>query len=214
MFNVCGVIITTNYKTNGIYLPAEDRRHYVAWSNLNERRFSPTPIGTKSVEMVRGRRLWSCRRLSRHASISPTSIRRQRHPRRKPSGPLSMPTGRPRIASLPTPSTGWGGDNRTDGEPEIVRPKVDHHRQDRARRERRLCRLDQRPKEPPRHSTPAGGMRIHARAQSERQGWPLEDQWPSASRLCTKRPDAQETSSIEASALAGTGIARPANRRQ
>jgi hypothetical protein len=26
------MIITTNHKTDGIYLPAEDRRHYVAWS--------------------------------------------------------------------------------------------------------------------------------------------------------------------------------------
>ena len=32
VFNVCGVIITTNYKTNGIYLPGDDRRHFVAWS--------------------------------------------------------------------------------------------------------------------------------------------------------------------------------------
>lgn len=32
--NVCGVIITSNYKTDGCYLPAEDRRHYVAWSDL------------------------------------------------------------------------------------------------------------------------------------------------------------------------------------
>lgn len=32
VFNVCGVIITTNHKTDGIYLPADDRRHYVAWS--------------------------------------------------------------------------------------------------------------------------------------------------------------------------------------
>lgn len=31
-FNVCGVIITTNYKTDGIYLPEDDRRHFVAWS--------------------------------------------------------------------------------------------------------------------------------------------------------------------------------------
>ena len=31
--NVCGVIITTNHKTDGIYLPTEDRRHYVAWSD-------------------------------------------------------------------------------------------------------------------------------------------------------------------------------------
>jgi hypothetical protein len=32
--NVCGVVITTNHKTTGIYLPADDRRHYVAWSDL------------------------------------------------------------------------------------------------------------------------------------------------------------------------------------
>lgn len=31
-FNVCGVIITTNYKTDGIHLPEDDRRHFVAWS--------------------------------------------------------------------------------------------------------------------------------------------------------------------------------------
>jgi hypothetical protein len=31
--NVNGVIITSNYLTNGIYLPPDDRRHYVAWSD-------------------------------------------------------------------------------------------------------------------------------------------------------------------------------------
>ena len=31
--NVTGIIITTNHKTDGIYLPPDDRRHYVAWSN-------------------------------------------------------------------------------------------------------------------------------------------------------------------------------------
>src|SRR5262249_58626511 len=40
VFNVCGVIITTNYKTNGIYLPADDRRHFVAWSTANKEDFS------------------------------------------------------------------------------------------------------------------------------------------------------------------------------
>jgi hypothetical protein len=39
VFNRCGVIITTNHKTNGIYLPADDRRHYVAWSDLPENPF-------------------------------------------------------------------------------------------------------------------------------------------------------------------------------
>jgi Family of unknown function (DUF5906) len=33
VFNCLGFIITTNHKTDGIYLPADDRRHYVAWSN-------------------------------------------------------------------------------------------------------------------------------------------------------------------------------------
>jgi hypothetical protein len=32
--NLCGLIITTNYLSGGIYLPAEDRRHYVAWSEV------------------------------------------------------------------------------------------------------------------------------------------------------------------------------------
>jgi hypothetical protein len=38
--NCCGVIITTNYKADGIYLPADDRRHYVAWSDLTKKDFT------------------------------------------------------------------------------------------------------------------------------------------------------------------------------
>ncbi len=30
--NVMGLIITTNHSSDGLYLPADDRRHYVAWS--------------------------------------------------------------------------------------------------------------------------------------------------------------------------------------
>ena len=37
VFNVCGVVMTTNHKTDGIYLPADDRRHYVAWSEATKR---------------------------------------------------------------------------------------------------------------------------------------------------------------------------------
>jgi hypothetical protein len=33
ILNCCGVIITTNHKTDGIFLLADDRRHYVAWSD-------------------------------------------------------------------------------------------------------------------------------------------------------------------------------------
>ena len=36
VFNLTGVVITSNYKTDGIYLPADDRRHFVAWSTLTQ----------------------------------------------------------------------------------------------------------------------------------------------------------------------------------
>jgi hypothetical protein len=40
VFNVCGVIVTTNHKADGIYLPADDRRHFVAWSPLVKEDFT------------------------------------------------------------------------------------------------------------------------------------------------------------------------------
>jgi hypothetical protein len=40
ILNCCGVIITTNHKADGIYLPADDRRHYVAWSDLTKGDFT------------------------------------------------------------------------------------------------------------------------------------------------------------------------------
>jgi hypothetical protein len=40
VFNLCGVIITSNHKTDGIFLPADDRRHLVAWSTLEQDDFA------------------------------------------------------------------------------------------------------------------------------------------------------------------------------
>jgi hypothetical protein len=39
VLNLVGVLITTNNKTTGIYLPEDDRRHFVAWSDLEKRDF-------------------------------------------------------------------------------------------------------------------------------------------------------------------------------
>jgi Family of unknown function (DUF5906) len=39
VLNRCGVVITTNHKTDGIYLPPDDRRHYVAWSESTKDEF-------------------------------------------------------------------------------------------------------------------------------------------------------------------------------
>jgi hypothetical protein len=41
VFNCCGVIITSNHKADGIYLPPDDRRHFVAWSDLAKEEFAP-----------------------------------------------------------------------------------------------------------------------------------------------------------------------------
>ena len=37
--NVLGLIITTNHKTDGVYLPSDDRRHLVAWSARTKEEF-------------------------------------------------------------------------------------------------------------------------------------------------------------------------------
>ena len=40
IFNCCGVVETTNHKLDGIYLPPDDRRTYVAWSNAIKEEFT------------------------------------------------------------------------------------------------------------------------------------------------------------------------------
>jgi Family of unknown function (DUF5906) len=40
VLNCTGVIITTNHKADGIHLPHDDRRHYVAWSDAKREDFS------------------------------------------------------------------------------------------------------------------------------------------------------------------------------
>jgi hypothetical protein len=38
--NVLGLIVTTNHKTDGVYLPSDDRRHLVCWSNCVKEEFN------------------------------------------------------------------------------------------------------------------------------------------------------------------------------
>jgi hypothetical protein len=40
VFNCTGIVITTNHKTDGLYLPPEDRRHYVAWTDIEPQAFN------------------------------------------------------------------------------------------------------------------------------------------------------------------------------
>jgi len=41
VFNCLGLIHTTNHKTDGLYLPADDRRHHVSWSARTKEEFTP-----------------------------------------------------------------------------------------------------------------------------------------------------------------------------
>jgi hypothetical protein len=38
--NCVGVVLTSNHKTDGVFLPPEDRRHYVAWSDITQEDFA------------------------------------------------------------------------------------------------------------------------------------------------------------------------------
>jgi hypothetical protein len=55
IMNVCGVVLTTNHKASGIYLPPDDRRHYVAWSERTREEFDAA-YWEQDVVVVRARR--------------------------------------------------------------------------------------------------------------------------------------------------------------
>jgi Family of unknown function (DUF5906) len=100
VLNCCGVIITTNYKADGIYLPADDRRHFVAWSDQTKKTF-PKIIG---MSFGAGTRRAA---LAMSPLTSPRSTYRiliRKHRRRRPphSGTLSMPAAPQRTPSLRT----------------------------------------------------------------------------------------------------------------
>jgi hypothetical protein len=40
VLNVVGVVLTTNHRTGGIFLPPDDRRHFVAWTELTKDDFT------------------------------------------------------------------------------------------------------------------------------------------------------------------------------
>jgi hypothetical protein len=46
VFNCVGVVILTNYRTDGIYLSEQDRRHFVAWSEVRRSDFASDYFST------------------------------------------------------------------------------------------------------------------------------------------------------------------------
>ena len=104
ILNCCSVIITTNHRTDGIYLPADDRRHYVAWSSLKKTNFDESYWD----------RLWRwyLRQGLRHVAayllefdISAFNPK-HRHRRHRHFGISSPPAAHRRMPSSPTYSIG------------------------------------------------------------------------------------------------------------
>jgi hypothetical protein len=99
VLNCCGVVITTNYKANGLYLPADDRRHYVAWSRLVKENFEQgywdeLCAGTTRVVPATSPRIY-------RNSASPPSTQKPRRRRRPPFGTSSAPAAPPRTPRWP-----------------------------------------------------------------------------------------------------------------
>ena len=101
--NVMAVVITSNY-IDAIYLPPDDRRHYVAHTELTKEDFAPDyfttcTAGTSRTDTATSPRTWP-------GSTCPGSIPRHRHRKRTRSGGSWMLAGHRRTRSLPMRSTG------------------------------------------------------------------------------------------------------------
>ena len=65
VFNACGIVMTTNHRAHGLYLPPDDRRHFVAWSETEVRRIFAHGLLAADLRLVRQGGMRQRRRLSR-----------------------------------------------------------------------------------------------------------------------------------------------------
>ena len=88
------------------YLPAEDRRHYVAWSELKKADFADDYWSKLWDWYNSGGDQHVAPRIWLNLILHPLTLKRRR-PRPKPSGTSLMPTGLLKILSLLTCSIRW-----------------------------------------------------------------------------------------------------------
>lgn len=150
VFNLCGVVITSNHKADGIYLPADDRRHMVAWSNLTKDDFADNYWRDLYGWYINGGNEQSPP--ISPALTYPASIRRRRHRRHRPFGRSPMPTARPKTLSSLTSSTTGRHHARPSGESSD-------------RTAAGLRRMAAGSQEPTQHSASFRGLRIRRRLQ-------------------------------------------------
>ena len=170
ILNVCGVIITTNHKTDGIYLPADDRRHYVAWSDLTkeDERFAGRLLAA-DLWLLRGRRDGSRRRLPAQLDIS--ALRSEGaaaedrgllgNRRRQPRARGGRARRRARPDRQPRGRHARDADHQAETQHAATASFADWLKDRKNRRD---------------HPAPVGRVRLRAGAQPRRRGRPVEDQ--------------------------------------
>ena len=105
--NVAGVIYTTNHRFDGVYLPADDRRTYVAWSET-------AVVGLRQGLLDRASRLgtgpegWRTWSRTCRSTTSQSSTRKRHQGRPRHSGRSWVSGLLQRRQNLPTSSTRWG----------------------------------------------------------------------------------------------------------
>ena len=202
VFNVCGVIITTNHKTDGIYLPADDRRHFVAWSTLSKDDFRRRLLA-RALWLVRQRRQRGRRRLSRQ----PRSVRlRSQGTAAEDRSLLGDRQRQPRAGGRRTrrrarrPRAAGCRDARSGGKPSVAAA---------ADLRRMAARQGQRPP----HPAPLRGLRLRRRAQPQRHRGTLEDQRPSPHDLRQGRLTGAQSRRRRLQARRGTARTRTTQTR-
>ena len=106
MFNLVGPIVTTNHLTDGLYLPPEDRRCYVAWSECRPEEFTGQ-YWNELWNWYRERRTRTRRTIFGDIGRRATSTPRLRRPGLQRGKPSSTPIWLPRAANWPISLTPW-----------------------------------------------------------------------------------------------------------
>ena len=167
--NVAGVILTTNHRFDGIYLPPDDRRHYVAGTDI------------KSTDFVNGfwPSFWGWYKAGGLADVvaylSEYDLSKfdPKAPPKKDRCVLAdcryrCRAGGGRAGRRPRRAGRQGKRARCRGQ--TTRPDSDDARQGIGRGQGGPVRVAERPQEPPRDPAQVRGLRLYAGAQLRREG--------------------------------------------
>jgi hypothetical protein len=153
--NLCAPIITTNYKTNGIYLPADDRRHFVAWSDRTEADFTNAYWQS----------FWRWYREGGFGHVAAWLSRRDISAFNAKAPPPKTEAFWATVRCRPRARRRRAGRRARQAR----KPRRGHARRSREQGRRLIRLVAARPQEPPPHPAPLRGVRLCPGSQPDRQ---------------------------------------------